>query len=59
MIRNLLEIAPKSLIFHGFKGDPKKLWITLLKTTLGQCAGLENQAIRWIAHQLSKKLNTN
>lgn len=35
-------------------GDPKNLWITLLKTTLGPCARLEKQAFRWIAQHLSK-----
>jgi hypothetical protein len=54
ILRIFFQIIAKSLIFRGFMGDPKNLWITLLKTTLGPCARLEKQAFRWIAQHLSK-----
>ena len=54
ILRGILQIAAKSLIFHDFKSSPKKLWITLLKTILGSRRRLENQAFCWIAHHLSK-----
>jgi hypothetical protein len=54
ILREIFQITAKSLIFRGFTGDPKYLWITLLKTTLGTCARLEKQAFCWIAQQLSK-----
>jgi hypothetical protein len=59
MIRRFLGNAGKSLICHGFDVDPEKLWITLLKTTLGACGRLVFQAFRWIAHQLSKFQTVN
>jgi hypothetical protein len=54
ILREILQIAAKSLILHDFKSNPKKLWITLLKTVLGSGRGLDFQALRWIAHHLSK-----
>jgi len=46
ILREILQIAAKSLIFHDFKSNPKKLWITLLKTVLGSGRGLDFQALR-------------
>jgi hypothetical protein len=54
ILREFFQIIAKSLIFRGFMDDPKNLWITLLKTTLGTCARLEKQAFCWIAQHLSK-----
>jgi len=54
ILRGILQIAAKSLIFHDFKSNPKKLWITLLKTVLGPSRRLDFQAFCWIAHHLSK-----
>jgi hypothetical protein len=45
------------LIFQHFEGDPKKLWITLLKTWSGCAGSLENQAFQQIAHPMCKIKN--
>ena len=57
--RSILENTGKSLICHGFEGEPQKLWITLLKTPLGSLRRLDFQAFGWIAQELSRKLKSN
>jgi hypothetical protein len=59
ILREIFQIIAKSLIFRGFMNDPKNLWITLLKTSLGTCARLEKQVFYWIAQHLSKNKIVN
>jgi hypothetical protein len=40
------------LIFKGFAGHPKNLWITLLRTCRQGLESLENQGFSWIAQQM-------
>jgi hypothetical protein len=54
MIRQILETGRKLLISMPFGFDPKKLWITLLRTWSGGPESLENQAFAHIAHSVGK-----
>jgi hypothetical protein len=54
MIRQILETGRKLLISMPFGFDPKKLWITLLRTWSGCPGSLENQAFGQFARSVCK-----